>query len=167
MLAQMPVGGAPGLRIIRSHCRIGDACVIRTQTNRPATDALGYIRLHLAEFLTLGFSERMVFEDQELCEELTDRGISVVRAGFCDWMDVSRGVDVCVGWAWFECFGDCGLNLAPGGFSTNVRLLDGNGSALSADHAERMLGLWLSQCNWQGSVTSPVDGYTPAEKSMH
>lgn len=115
----------------------------------------------------LDFSQRLTFEDQELCQELHDRGFSALRAGFCDWLDVSRGVEICVGWAWFESIDDCGLKLAPGGFSTNVRLLEGDGSALAVNHAERLLAFWLSQSNWNRATPSPVGGYTSTEKSMH
>ena len=117
----------------------------------------GYLFFTFAEFRGLAFPHRSAFDDHDLRQELLAQGLPVVQAGFCDWIDDTTAVEVCIGWAWYRCIGDACERLAPGGFSRNVMFTRRDGRSLGARGTERLLHAWLASRPWQGGSAAATN----------
>lgn len=109
----------------------------------------GYIRLTYQHFCLLPFRRRMIFNDDELREELLAINLPVSEAGYCEWLDDNARVQVSVGWAWFVSACDRRQRLAPGGISCNVMIMSADGHDLGAIRTHQLLTDWLSIRVWQ------------------
>jgi hypothetical protein len=112
----------------------------------------GYIRLTYATFCRLHFPKRLLIEDDDLRRELIDQELPAFCAGYCDWVDDTTTVQVSIGWAWFMSGGEASQRLAPGGFSSNVMFVSGEGSDLGVAKTSELLETWLSEISWQAFV---------------
>jgi hypothetical protein len=112
----------------------------------------GYIQLAFPQFRSLTFPRRTAFEDHDLRRELINQAFPALSAGYCDWIDDTTAVQVCIGWAWFIAFGDRCQRLAPGGFSSNVMFTRRGGRPLGSVRTGRLLRAWLSTHPWQATL---------------
>lgn len=128
----------------------------------------GYIRLTFQHLCALGFARRSTIDDDELRAELRDRDIPAAGAGYCDWLDVSAPAQVSIGWAWFALAADAPRLLAPGGFSSNIMLIAGDGRDLGPVGTNELLAAWLSAQRWQHArAGSTPDRWRPGITSTH
>lgn len=127
--------------------------------------ANGYIRLTYAAFCGLNFPKRLVIEDDDLRRDLVDQELPTFCAGYCDWVDDTTTVQVSVGWAWFIAGGDGTQQLAPGGFSSNVMFVSGEGADLGIAKTNELLETWLSEISWQ--AFTGFDEFGNARMSIH
>lgn len=109
----------------------------------------GYIRLTFQHFCRLHFSRRSLFDDNDLLDELLERDIPAVRAGYCDWLTSGEAALVSVGWTWFVTAPDAPRLLAPGGFSSNAMITTSRGLDLGPTRTHELLAAWLSGQTWQ------------------
>jgi hypothetical protein len=128
----------------------------------------GYIRLTFQQLCALAFARRTTIEDHELCEDLRNRDIPAVGAGYCDWLDIKAPAQVSVGWAWFVIAHDAPRLLAPGGFSSNVMIVTASGRDIGAPLTNELLAAWLSMQRWQrGHTGASPDNWRPGPTSVH
>jgi hypothetical protein len=127
--------------------------------------ANGYIRLTYAAFCGLRFPKRLVMEDDDLRRDLVDQEVPAFCAGYCDWVDDTSSVQVSVGWAWFIADREATQQLAPGGFSSNVMFISGEGADLGTAKTNELLETWLSEIPWQ--AFTGFDEFGNARMSIH
>lgn len=125
----------------------------------------GYIRLTYATFCRLHFPKRLLIEDDDLRRDLVDQELPAFCAGYCDWVDDTTPVHISIGWAWFVSRSDASQWLAPGGFSSNVMFVSGDGADLGVAKTNELLERWLSEISWQAFVG--VDMFGNAKMSAH
>lgn len=138
-----------------------------THSQQPVLEysANGYIRLTYATFCRLKFPKRLVIEDDDLRRDLVDQELPAFCAGYCDWVDDTTTVQVSIGWAWFIAGRDAAQQLAPGGFSSNVMFISGEGADLGVAKTNELLETWLSGISWQAFVG--FDEFGNARMNVH
>ena len=128
----------------------------------------GYIRLTYQHFCLLPFPRRMIFNDDELREELLAMQLPVAEAGYCEWSDSDALVQVSVGWAWFVTPSDKRQQLAPGGISCNVMITSPDGEDLGARRTHELLSDWLAVRTWQDERHfAPIADHCSQLPTMH
>jgi hypothetical protein len=138
-----------------------------SQSQQPVLEysANGYIRLTYAAFCGLHFPKRLVIEDDDLRRDLVDQEVPAFCAGYCDWVDDTTNVQVSIGWAWFIADHNATQQLAPGGFSSNVMFVSGEGTDLGITKTNELLETWLSGISWQ--AFTGFDEFGNARMSIH
>ena len=116
----------------------------------------GLVRLSFNELCSLRLHPCMIWSDDDLRMELSESGIELVDAGYCEWASEMGVPQVSIGWAWYQGEPGQGMALAPGGISSNVMLRSQTGYDLGTGRTEELLQDWLAQLSWQEHLSHPV-----------
>ena len=129
----------------------------------------GYIRLTYKAFCELRFQPYMVWDDDELLDELLREGLQISRAGYCEWTtpaglhDIRPGRAISLGWAWMESAQRQFL-LVHHGIQTNVMLVADDWSDLGTSATHQRLSSWLGMQAWVEPVMESLAHEEPANR---
>jgi hypothetical protein len=98
----------------------------------------GYTRIGASQFRSLNLRLLFADTDPDLEQELTQAGLDVEKAGYCEWVGGDSSA-ITVGWDWFFPRSNPVPMIAPGRIGTNVMLLGEGGYDLGPDVSNTLM----------------------------
>ncbi|GAB3260425.1 DUF4902 domain-containing protein [Chitinimonas naiadis] len=112
----------------------------------------GLVRTDFSHLRALPFRPHLSWTDDLLREELCMQGLPAILAGHDEWASDTGPLSISIGWTWLQTDEGSPIELAPGGFSTNLMLRDVYGYDLGQQQTEALLQTWLHRIDWQFDI---------------